>query len=171
MPEAGITLRPYKTKDGYLAQMAPQQDEFIAICKGLGAAELANDPRFSTLAARSRHPKELRAILEPLFGAFNTDELLARMLACDAPVGKVNMKAEVITDPQVVHNQALVEIDQGALGRVRVARAAAKFDAVSLPVPKAAPHLGEHGKAVLRELGYDEAHIDTLVRTGVLGAA
>jgi crotonobetainyl-CoA:carnitine CoA-transferase CaiB-like acyl-CoA transferase len=171
LPEAGLTLRPYKTKDGYLAQMAPQQDEFIAICKGLGAPELADDPRFSTLPARSRHPKELRALLEPLFGAFNTDELLARMLACDAPVGKVNLKAEVITDPQVVHNQALVEIDQGNLGRVRVARAAAKFDAVNLPTPKPAPHLGEHGPMVLRELGYDEAHIANLIKAGALGKA
>ncbi len=169
MPEAGITLRPYKTKDGYLAQMAPQQDEFIAICKGLGAPEIADDPRFSTLPSRAKHPKELRAILEPLFAAFSTDELLARMLSFDAPVGKVNLKPEVMTDPQVMHNRALVEIDQGSLGRVRVARGAARFDAEDLPVPKAAPHLGEHGPQVLRELGYDELRIEALLQSGVLG--
>jgi crotonobetainyl-CoA:carnitine CoA-transferase CaiB-like acyl-CoA transferase len=171
MPEAGLTLRPYRTKDGYLAQMAPQQDEFIAICKGLGTPELADDPRFSTLPARSRHPQELRAILEPLFAKFNTDELLARMMKADAPVGKVNLKPEVMTDPQVMHNRALVEIDQGELGRVRVARAAARFDALDLPVPKAAPHLGEHGEIVLKELGYDKAQIESLIQAGVLGKA
>lgn len=169
LPEVGLTLRPYKTKDGYLTLMAPQQDEFVAICKGLGAAHVADDPRFSSLQVRSRHPKELRETFEPLFAQWETDELMRRMHEFDAPVGKVNRKPEVITDPQVVHNQTLVEIEQGQQGRVRVARAAARFGE---PLPErlpAAPHLGEHGAEVLRELGYDESRIAALERSRVLG--
>lgn len=169
LPEVGLTLRPYKTRDGYMTLMAPQQDEFVAICKGLGAPEIAEDPRFSTLQTRSRHPKELRAAFEPLFAKFDTDELMQRMLALDAPVGKVNRKPDVLTDPQVLHNQMLVEIDQGALGRVRVARAAAKFGEPQPPKLRPAPHLGEHGDEVLRELGYDEQRIAELRATRVLG--
>ena len=105
-PEVGGTLRPYKTRDGYLTTMTPQQAEVNALCKGLGAPELAQDPRFSSLPARSRHPKEIRETLEPLFAAQDTDELVAQLHAADAPVGKVNRKAEVLTDPQVVHNRA-----------------------------------------------------------------
>ena len=169
LPEVGITLRPYKTRDGYMTLMAPQQDEFVAICKGLGAPEIAEDPRFSTLASRSRHPKELRAVFEPLFAQFGTDELMERMLALDAPVGKVNRKPEVLTDPQVLHNQMLVEIDHGSVGRVRVARAAAKFGEAQPPKLRPAPHLGEHGDDVLRELGYDDKRINELRASRVLG--
>ena len=167
-PEVGATLRPYRTRDGYVATMTPQQDEFEALCRGLGAPELAQDPRFSSTPARSRHPHELRAALEPLFAAFDTDELVARLKACDAPVGKVNRKPEVLVDAQVVHNRALVEIDHGALGRVRVAREAARFSGTEQAPPQPAPHLGEHGETVLRELGYDEARIASLKQTGVL---
>jgi len=103
-----------------------------------------------------------RAALEPLFAAHDTDALVARLLEADAPVGKVNRKPEVISDPQVVHNRALVEIDHGAQGRVRLARAAARFDGADLPAPRPAAHLGEHGEAVLRELGYDDARISAL---------
>ena len=81
----------------------------------------------------------------------------------DAPVGKVNLKPEVIDDPQVVHNRALVEVDHGEAGRVRLARAAARFGGADLPVPKPAAHLGEHGEQVLRELGYDDSRIAALV--------
>ncbi len=169
-PEVGGTLRPYKTRDGYLTTMTPQQDEFNALCEGLGAPQLAQDPRFSSLAARSRHPKEIRATLEPLFAAQDTDPLVARLHTADAPVGKVNRKPEVLTDPQVVHNRALVEIDHGALGRIRVARAAARFDAGDPPALRPAPHLGAHSEEVLRELGYDAGRIALLKKTAVLGA-
>jgi crotonobetainyl-CoA:carnitine CoA-transferase CaiB-like acyl-CoA transferase len=167
-PEVGATLRPYRTRDGYVATMTPQQDEFEALVRGLGAPELAQDPRFSSTPARSRHPHELRAALEPLFAAFDTDDLVARLKACDAPVGKVNRKPEVLVDAQVVHNRALVEIDHGTLGRVRVAREAARFSGTEEAAPRPAPHLGEHGEAVLRELGYDDSRIAALRGAGVL---
>jgi crotonobetainyl-CoA:carnitine CoA-transferase CaiB-like acyl-CoA transferase len=171
-PEVGGTLRPYKTRDGYLTTMTPQQDEFAALCKGLGAPELAQDPRFSSIQARSRYPKEIRATLEALFAKHATDEVVVRLHAVDAPVGKVNLKSQVIDDPQVVHNRALVEIDHGSLGRVRVARAAALFENSHSPALCPAPHLGEHSEQVLRELGYDEAHIAALNQAGtVMGMA
>jgi crotonobetainyl-CoA:carnitine CoA-transferase CaiB-like acyl-CoA transferase len=151
--------------------MTPQQDEFAALCKGLGAAEMAQDPRFSSVQARSRYPKEIRAMLEALFAKYTTDELVARLHAADAPVGKVNLKPQVIDDPQVVHNRTLVEIDHGPLGRVRVARAAALFENSNPPSPRPAPHLGEHSEQVLRELGYDEAHIAALKRAGAISSA
>jgi crotonobetainyl-CoA:carnitine CoA-transferase CaiB-like acyl-CoA transferase len=167
-PEVGGTLRPYKTRDGYLTTMTPQQDEFAALCRGLGAPEMAQDPRFSSVQERSRYPKEIRAMLEALFAQHTTDELVARLHAADAPVGKVNLKPQVINDPQVVHNRALVEIDHGPLGRVRVARAAALFEDSIPPEPRPAPHLGEHSEQVLRELGYDEAHIAALKQAGTV---
>ena len=83
-------------------------------------------------------------------------------------MGKVNRKAEVVTDPQVIHNRALVEVDQGALGRVRVARGAARFGDAETGTLPPAPHLGEHGEQVLRELGYDEARIAALVASAAL---
>jgi len=170
-PEVGGTLRPYKTRDGYLTTMTPQQDEFAALCKGLGAPELAQDPRFSSVQSRARHPKEIRTMLEPLFAKDTTDELVARLHSADAPVGKVNLKSQVIGDPQVVHNGTLAEIDHGPLGRVRVARAAARFENCNSHSLRPAPHLGEHGEQVLRELGYGEARIRALNEAGATTAA
>ena len=80
----------------------------------------------------------------------------------------MNLKSQVIDGPQVVHNRALVEIDHGPLGRVRVARAAARFENSHSPAPRPAPHLGEHSEQVLRELGYDEAHISALKQAGAV---
>ena len=65
-PEMGITLKPYATADGMVAVMMPQQAEFVALCHALGRPDVAQDARFSSPQARSRHPAELRATLEPL---------------------------------------------------------------------------------------------------------
>ncbi len=35
---------------------------------------------------------------------------------------------------------------------------------MSLPLPAAAPHLGEHSRTILQELGCDAARIDAVLR-------
>ena len=76
--------------------------------------------------------------------------------------------AREIVDARVRHNGTVVEIDHGEIGRVRLARAAGRFDGEPLPAPAAAAHLGEHGRAVLEELGFDTAQIAKLLADGVL---
>ena len=167
-PEIGITLKPYATSDGMIAVMAPQQSEFAALCRVLGRPDIAQDERFASLQARSRHASELRALLEPLMALQKTAALEAASRIEGAPVGSVNERADVLTDPQVVHNKTLIELDHGDVGRVRLARAAAVFDGVALEPASPAPHLGEHGRAVLGEFGFDDAQISRWVASGLL---
>lgn len=54
------------------------------------------------------------------------------------------------------------------MSRVRLARAAALFDGVALEPGAPAPHLGEHGRAVLGELGFDDAQVARWIASGVL---
>ena len=167
-PELGATQKPWQTADGFVATMAPQQSEFAGQCRALGAPEIASDPRFATQRGRNRHALALRALLEPLMARRSSDDLQASFRANGAPLGRVNERGAVLDDPQVQHNRALVEIDHGALGRVRLARAAAKFDGQPLPLAGPAAHLGEHGPALLAELGFDAAQVAQLVADGVL---
>lgn len=167
-PEMGITLKPYATADGMIAVMAPQQSEFAALCRVLGRPDIAQDERFASLQTRSRHAGELRALLEPLMALQQTSALEAASRTEGAPVGRINERADVLTDPQVVHNKTLIELDHGDVGRVRLARAAAVFDGVALEPASPAPHLGEHGRAVLGEFGFDDAQISRWVASGLL---
>lgn len=166
MPRVGATTRPYKTRDGYVAIMSPQQDEFVAMCKGFGAPEVANDPRFATQQSRGRHGPQIREIFEPLAAQQDTDECVARMRAAGTPIGKVNEHDDVLVDPQVVHNGSIIALDHGEIGRVRVARSAARFPGDSPLQLSPAPRLGEHTREVLEGLGYDETRIQALLEAG-----
>jgi crotonobetainyl-CoA:carnitine CoA-transferase CaiB-like acyl-CoA transferase len=117
---------------------------------------------------RARNAPALRALIEPLAAQQDTDECVARMRAEGTPIGKVNEHDDVITDPQVLHSQSLAEVDHGELGRVRLARAAARFGSGPRPQPEPAPALGEHGHDVLRDLGYDETRIGSLAACGAV---
>ncbi len=167
-PEMGVTLKPYATADGMVAVMAPQQSEFAALCRALGRPDIAADERFASLPSRSRHAAQLRLVLEPLMAQQQTSEFEAASRAEGAPVGRVNEREDVLTDPQVVHNKTLIELDHGDVGRVRLARAAALFDGVAFEPEAPAPHLGEQGREVLRDFGFDGAQIDAWVASGVL---
>ena len=167
-PELGATQKPWRTANGFVATMAPQNGEFAGQCRALGRPDIADDPRFASSRLRSRNALELRAQLEPLMAQFSNAELQASFRTHGAPLGQVNERVAVLVDPQVLHNQSLVEIDHGDLGRVRLARAAARFEGQAMPAPAPAAHLGEHGAQVLAELGFDAAEIATLVADGVL---
>lgn len=167
-PEFGATQRPWKTADGHVTTMVPQPAEFRALCTVLGHPEIANDPRFASLPLRYRHGQALRATLEPLFLQFDNATLEALCRQHGVPMGVIHERPQVLTDPQVQHNQAVVTLDHGDVGRVRLARSGARFDGTPMAPTRGGARLGEHGLEVLEELGFDGARIDALLQSGVL---
>jgi crotonobetainyl-CoA:carnitine CoA-transferase CaiB-like acyl-CoA transferase len=170
-PEFGVSQKPWKTADGYVVASGPQPVEFAAMCAGFGKPELAKDPRFASVDGRFRHAAALREELDPQAAAMDTATMLARMREHHAPVGRVNERHEVLAEPQVLHNGTLVEVDHGALGRVRLPRTPARFNGTPAAPPGPAPHLGQHAGEVLGELGHGAAQQQAWRDAGVLGAA
>jgi len=162
-PEFGVLQRPYRTRNGHVAAMTPQPDEFAALCRGLGRPDLASDPRFAHIDARRRNVAELLTLLDGLIADEDTDTLVARLRAAGVPIGRVNLRAQVLDDAQVRHNQALQQVDHGALGTVRLARSAARFMGADAPPLRPAPRLGEHGRELLAELGLAAERINALL--------
>ena len=170
-PEFGVSQKPWKTADGYAVASGPQPVEFAGLCAGFGRPELAKDPRFASVDGRFRHAAALREELDPQAAAIDTATMLERMRAHNCPVGRVNERHEVLADPQVLHNRTLVEVDHGALGRVRLPRSPARFNGTPAAGPGPAPHLGQHAADVLAELGHDAAQQNAWRAAGVLGPA
>ena len=168
LPEFGATQRPWRTADGHVATMVPQPAEFAGMCTALGRPDIPQDPRFATLPARYRNGAALRALLEPLMAQFDNATLEDRFRAHGAALGRVNERSEVLSDPQVLHNQAVVVVDNGDAGRVRVARSAARFDGQAQAPSRGAARLGAHSAEVLRELGFSDEQIAALAAQGVL---
>ncbi|HTY16595.1 MAG TPA: CoA transferase, partial [Myxococcota bacterium] len=73
------------------------------------------------------------------------------------PVAPALSLEEVIDDPQVRHNEVLIERDHPTAGRIRQPRPAARFDRTQAEPGRLAPLPGEHTDEILAELGIDAA--------------
>lgn len=167
-PEYGDLGRLWSAADGQTAVGFMQGSEFIAMMQALGLDDLAADERLRTMGGRMSLRDEWAPRVAEAIAATRLDDLMTGFIREGAVGGRVNSRAEVVADPQVVHNEVIVEVAHGDHGRVRGARPPARFAATPAQVAGPAPRLGEHGDAILAELGWDAARIAALRASGVV---
>ncbi len=158
-------VRP--TKDGFVSLNLASKSTWPRLLEVLDSEVITNDPRFADFETRQENAQELMGLVDEILAELTTDEVIARMRANDLPGGKVLRFEEVHLDPQVVHNHALVELVDGAIGARREARPAARFGAVDTPLPQPAPTLGADTDTVLAALGYSADELARLAASGV----
>jgi len=86
------------------------------------------------------------------------------------PCAPVLTRRQMIDHPQVVASGIVVEHDHPHAGPLRQARPAARFEGTPTAIRNGAPLLGEHTYEILRELGYEDSEIDSMVTAKVLHA-
>jgi crotonobetainyl-CoA:carnitine CoA-transferase CaiB-like acyl-CoA transferase len=172
--QTGPTLyelyRLQPTADGHLIYFAASDAEMHGLFRALGHPEWCSDPRFGPIDAR-RIPENFSALgtlLDEAFRTWKTHELMERLVSEQVAAGAVLSLDEVIADPQVRHNGAIVERDHPAGGRMREPRPAARFDHTPAEPGRPAPMHGEHNEEILAELGIGEAERERLRAEGVI---
>ena len=170
-PTIGSYYRATEMADGWITGSAVTDAQFRGACIALGRAELADDPRFATLADRSANMVELGRELGEAYRSASKNEFVTAAVANDVPVAPILGLDEVPDDPQIQHNEVFAVIDHPQLGRVRTARHATRFSvtpAIDQTIARPAPALGEHNDEILTELGYAAADIAALRERGVV---
>ena len=167
-PEYGAAMRLWAAADGQVAIGFLQDVEFQAMMRSLGRLDIADDPRFKGVSGRMQHQKLWAPELAKELAARTRAELMAGFIREGAVGGLVNALADVIDDPQIVHNAAVAMVDHGNAGRVRAARPAARFAASPAVPGSAAPGRGEHGGAILATLGFSDTQITAFAADGSL---
>jgi len=137
-------------------------------CDGLGLAALKRDPAFASSHARQKNRDALHAVLVPIFQASSSAQWIEKLRRMDILCAPVNSYAELLNDPQVLHN-ALIDSLPAGPGR--------QFPNIANPVrmedtpaePRVAPRLGEHTEDVLcAGWGVSQKTIHRLCEKGVI---
>jgi crotonobetainyl-CoA:carnitine CoA-transferase CaiB-like acyl-CoA transferase len=153
----------FKTSDGYITCGTISDSEWQGFCRATGDPELVKDARFSTPAARSVNATARINKMQEYIGEYSTREWLNRLDEADVPCAPILRRGEIIHNEQVVARELIEEFEQPTVGRVRQPKPAARFEANQAAIGGPAPRVGEHSRAVLRDLGYNDAAIGKMV--------
>jgi len=154
-PWLGAPYGLYKTASGFLA-IGMNSVKKLAALAGL---DKYNDPRYDSNNIIDRRD-EIHEDFENVFKTKSTNEWLHILLKEDIWCSQVNSFKEMAQDPQVIHNQMIVEYEHPAAGKVATVGFPVRFSETASRLYRPAPLLGEHTSEVLQEVcGYKEEEL------------
>lgn len=153
-------FQAFPTKDYYVIIPCGNDSLWAKLCQALQIEEYIEDPRFKTNRDRLANLAELEKLISDITITKTTSEWKAILEAVGHPVGAINTIDKVISDPQVLAREMIVEVEHPVAGKMKIAGNPVKLSLTPGRVSKPAPLLGEHTVEVLREvLGWDEEQI------------
>jgi crotonobetainyl-CoA:carnitine CoA-transferase CaiB-like acyl-CoA transferase len=160
--------RPYKTADGFVCAVIYSDKQWASFFKAIGRSEIfENDPRFLNLTVRTQHINDLQALAAKIFLERTTNAWLELLDQADIPTMPLHTLETIFDDPHLKAVNMFEWIEHPTEGRVRRVAVPTTWSD-SQPTPgRNAPGLGEHSAEILKELGYSDADIATLIAQGV----
>jgi len=153
----------FRTVDGYVVMVGafkpnPLQD----ICRALGIEDLSADARYGTHDAQVAHREELQQRWRQEFARRTTKQVVDALETVDILCAPVNDIEAALNDPQVAHNQMVVDMRDPEVGAIRTVGIPVKLEGTPGSVRRPPPRLGQHTREVLAELGFSPEEIRTL---------
>ena len=159
----------YRCSDGnYVGLSASTQKMAERLFRTIGRPELIADPRYRSNADRVAHAADLDAILGAFIAHRSQADNVAFFENAEVTIGPIYDISQLIEDPHVVARELVADYPDADMGAYPMHHVVPRLEGTPGTIRTPAPHLGEHNRTVLAELGVDEAAYAQLLAEGVV---
>ena len=135
--------------------------------RAIGRPELIDDPRYASNSERLRHAEELDAIIGAFIAKRTQAENVAFFERFQVTIGPVYDIAQIVEDPHVIARELVADYPDAEMGAFPMHHVMPRLSRTPGAIRAPAPRLGEHNRALLAEIGVDEAAYAKLLAAGV----
>lgn len=159
-PWLGAPYGLYDTFDGYIAI---GMSSVRKVAKVIGLKKYDNEQFDSNNIIEDRD--KIRFDFNEVFKTKTTDDWLELLLADDVWCSQVNSFAEMVEDPQIKHNNMILEYEHPKVGTVKTTGFPVVFSDTPQKIYRPAPLLNQHAAEILKEYcNYTEEEIQTFLK-------
>jgi len=164
-----VPSNTYTCADGAAIVVAGNGDAiFKRLMTAMGRTDLAEDPELARNEGRVKRTGEIDAAIQSWCSGRSIDEALAALKAADVPASRIYSVADMFSDPQFAARDMIEQQHLPDGTALKVPSVVPKLSATPGGTAWLGPALGEHTEELLKQLGHDQAAIDTLRRDGVI---
>ena len=161
--------KPYKTKDGYIAVLPYNDDQWLRFLKIIGKERILEKRTFSSLKSRNENVDELYKILSLELVSDTTKNWIRKLRKGDIPSMKLNYPDELFKDEHLKKTNFFRKMEHPSEGKLMFTKLPIIFDNKDLKIKtKPAPKLGGDSIKTLKNLGLKSNEINKLIRSGVI---
>ena len=166
----------FTVKDNAQIFLAAVSDtQWHVMCDAFGFADLKADARLSSNNARVKAREWMLPILRERFAQLSAQELSTKFEAAGLPYAPITQPQELFEDAHLLATGGLTPVtipaDASSAGQAvhtHTPLLPLRMNGERLPLRHAPPSIGQDTEALLQELGYTPAQIQSLVQDGVV---
>ena len=158
----------FKTKDKWITVGASNQNTWLMLLKAINRQDLQENEMFSSNLSRKKNTTQLVNILNTELLKKTSDEWLKIFDNNGLPCGPINSITEMFEDPQTIHREMIIEVDNKKAGKSKAIGMPIKFSKSKTEKSKGAPNLGEHTREIMLSFGYKHEEIEDFYNRKVI---
>lgn len=160
-------------EDAYCAIDVNGDNQWIALARAIGRADMADNPAYATAEGRVAHRSELDAAVQAWAAPQSPRAAQDQLQAAGVAAGAAAHVSDLLQNPQLRKRRQLGTLSQPGFGEpLDVDMGPALFEHIAAPELKPAPLMGADTRALCRDvLEMSDAEIEALIVEGVLQTA